>query len=99
MLQNSRFAQPLRGAQLGRFKLDELGYEYDEREWPFLLIVEPQKVPSDAVFRAHLQTVKRYYERGERFGSRRFCGWAKTNSRRPTFSRPSMKRRFGCAED
>lgn len=43
-------------------------YAYDESGWPLLLIVEPQTVPTDAGFRAHLQHVKRYYERGQRFG-------------------------------
>ena len=47
---------------------EDTGYGYDESEWPFLLIVEPPKVPSDAAFRAHLQKVKRYYARGQRFG-------------------------------
>ncbi|MGC4095078.1 MAG: hypothetical protein QM756_45600 [Polyangiaceae bacterium] len=43
-------------------------YGYDDSGWPVLVIVEPTTPASDAVFRAHLEKTKRYYERGERFG-------------------------------
>jgi hypothetical protein len=47
---------------------ERTGYGYDESAWPLLLIVEPRIAPSDAAFRAHLEKVRHYYERGERFG-------------------------------
>lgn len=47
---------------------ESTGYGYDESAWPLLVIVEPKTLPSDAAFRAHLEKVRRYYERGQRFG-------------------------------
>jgi hypothetical protein len=44
------------------------GYGYDDSDWPLLVLVEPRTLPSDAEFLAHLAKVKRYYERGQRFG-------------------------------
>ncbi len=52
----------------GELSVESTGYEYDESGWPLLVIVEPPVLPSDAAFGVHLEKVRRYYERGQRFG-------------------------------
>ena len=42
--------------------------QYDETNWPFVVVTIPPEVISDREFAEHLDRMSAYFERGERFG-------------------------------